>query len=81
MDLQSLKNFCCCCLVTQSCLTLAKPWTVARQATLSVRFPRQEQWSGLSFPSPRGLPHPEIEPVSPALAGGFFTTEPPGKTP
>ena len=61
--------------------SFAKPWTVARQATLFVRFPRQEQWSGLSFPSPRGLPHPEIEPVSPALAGGFFTTEPPGKTP
>ena len=38
-------------------------------------FPRQEYWSGLPFLSP----HPGIEPASPALAGGFFTTEPPGK--
>ena len=40
-------------------------------------FPRQEYWSGLSFPSPGDLPDPGIEPVSlmsPALAGGFFTT-------
>ena len=39
------------------------------------RFSRHEYWSGLPFPSPRYLPHPAIEPVSPALAGGFFTTE------
>ena len=42
-------------------------------------FPRQEYWSGLPFPSPGDLPDPGIEPMSPALAGGFFTTEPPGK--
>ena len=42
-------------------------------------FSRQEFWSGLPFPSPGDLPDPGIEPVSPALAGGFFTTEPPGK--
>ena len=41
-------------------------------------FLRQEYWSGLSFPSPGGLPDPGIEPAFPALAGGFFTTEPPG---
>ena len=35
--------------------------------------------SGLPFPFPRDLPNPEIEPMSPALAGRFFTTEPPGK--
>ena len=35
--------------------------------------------SGLPFPPPGDLPDPRIEPVSPALAGGFFTTEPPGK--
>ena len=51
------------------------PWTIARQATLSVGFPRQEYWSGLPFPSPGDLPDPGVEPVSPALAGGFFTTE------
>ena len=57
-------------------------WTVAHQAPLSMGFSRQEYWSGLPFPPPRDLPNPGIEsmfPVSPALAGGFFTTEPPGK--
>ena len=38
-------------------------------------LPRQEQWSGLPFPPPEDLPNPAIEPVSPVLAGGFFTTE------
>ena len=42
-------------------------------------FPRQESWSGLLFPSPGDLHNPGIKPMSPALAGGFFTTEPPGK--
>ena len=42
-------------------------------------FPRQGDQSGLPFPSPVDLPDPEIEPASPALADGFFTTEPPGK--
>ena len=43
------------------------PWTVARQAPLSVGFPRQEYWSGLPFPSPGDLPAPGIEPGSLAL--------------
>ena len=42
-------------------------------------FARQEYWSGLPFPPPEDLPDPEIQPASPALAGGFFTTEPPRK--
>ena len=42
-------------------------------------FFRQEYWSGLPFPPPEDLPDPGIELTSPALAGGFFTTEPPGK--
>ena len=42
-------------------------------------FPKQEYWRGLSFPSPGDLPNPGIEPTSSALAGGFFTAEPPGK--
>ena len=46
------------------------------EAPLSMEFSRQEYWSGLSFPSPGDLPDPKIEPVSPALAEGFFTTEP-----
>ena len=45
----------------------------------SVGFPRQEYWSGLPFPSPADLPDLGIEPSSPAMAGGFFTTEPLGK--
>ena len=53
------------------------PWTVARQVLLSVAISRQEYWGVLSFPSPRDLPGSGIEPTSPALAGGFFTTEPP----
>ena len=44
----------------------ATPWTVAHQATLSMRFPRQEYWSALPFPSPEDLPDPGIEPASPA---------------
>ena len=47
---------------------------------LSMGFPRQEYWSGLLFPSPGDLPNLGMENVSLALAGGFFTTEPPGKT-
>ena len=42
-------------------------------------FPRREYWSGLPFPFPGDLPYPGIKPVSPTLAGGFFTFEPPGK--
>ena len=51
------------------------PWTVAHQALLSMGFSRQEYWSGLPFPSAEDLPNPGIEPASPELAGGFFTTE------
>ena len=43
-----------------------------------MRFSRQKYWNWLSFPSPGDLPDPEVEPASPALAGGFFTTELPG---
>ena len=42
-------------------------------------LPRQEYWSGLPVPFPGDLPGPRIELMSPALAGGFFTAEPPGK--
>ena len=46
---------------------------------LSMEFSRQEYWSGLPFPPSGDLPNPGIKPLSPALTGGFFTTEPPGK--
>ena len=55
----------------------ATPRTVAGQAPLSVEFCREEYWRGLPCPPPGDLPHPGIEPtslMSPALAGGFFTT-------
>ena len=57
----------------------ATPWTTVHQAPLSGEFSRQEYWSGLSFPLPGDLPNPGVKPtssVSPALAGGFFTTVP-----
>ena len=53
------------------------PWTVAHQVPLSMKFSKQKYWSGAPFPTPEDLPNPRIEPVSvlsPALAGGFFTT-------
>ena len=44
----------------------AAPWNSAHQAPLSMGFPRQKYWSGLSFPPPGDLPNPGIKPVSPA---------------
>ena len=70
-------------VVVQLCLILWDPWTVAHQTPLSMELFRQEYWSGLPFPSPGDLPNPGIKPaslVSPALAGGFFITVPPGKS-
>ena len=73
----------CCYLVTKSCPTLCDPMDyIAWQAPLSMEFSRQENCNGLPFPAARDLSGPGIKPtscVSPALAGGFFTTEPPGK--
>ena len=68
-------------LVAKSCATLVTPWTVAYQVPLSVGFSRQEYWNGLPFPPLGDLSNPGSKPVSsasPALAGGFFTTEPCG---
>ena len=56
------------------CATL---WTVACQAPLSAGFSKQEYWSRLACPPPGDLPYPGIKPsslMSPALAGGCFTT-------
>ena len=44
-----------------------------------MEFSRQDYWGWLPFPSPGALSNPGIEPESPALAGKFFTPEPPGK--
>ena len=74
--------------------SFATSWAIAHQAPLSMGFPRQAYLTGLPFPSPGDLPNPGMEsefPASgrnscigiqesiPVLAGGFFTTEPPGK--
>ena len=53
-------------------------WTVAHQTPLSMVFSRQENWSGLPFPSPGDLPDPGIEPVSPALQVDFLPLRPQG---
>ena len=63
--------------VAQLCLTICDPWTVAQQAPLSMRFSRQEYWSGLPFPSPGNLPNPGIEPRSPTLQADSSPSEPP----
>ena len=58
-----------------SCVRLfVTPWTVARQAPLSMGFSRQEYWSGLPCPSPGDLPDPGIEPRSPALQADCLFT-------
>ena len=66
------------CICVINCFQLfATLWTAARQAPLSMRFSRQEHWSGLLCPPPRDLPNLGTEPTSLAslaLAGGFFTT-------
>ena len=64
-------------LITVLCLTLYNP--VDCRLPGSLKFPRQEYWSGLTFPSLGDLPNPGIEPALPALTGGFFTAEPLGK--
>ena len=66
-----------CAQLLSRVLLFSIPQTIAHQAPLSMGFSRQEYWSGVSFPPPGDLPHPgnELEsPLSPELAGGFFTT-------
>ena len=45
----------------------------------SMEFSKQEYWNGLPIPSPWDLPDPGVKPAAPALPGGVFNTEPPGK--
>ena len=62
-------------LATKLYPTPATPWSIACQAPLSMKFSRQEYWSGLPFPSPGDLPDPGIEPRSPALQADSLLTE------
>ena len=55
------------------------PHVMAQQAPLFMGFPRQEYWEGLPFPSLGDLPHPWMEPRSPALLADALLSEPPGK--
>ena len=61
-------------LVAQSCLTLCDPMDYSPPGSSVHGFPRQEYWSGLPFLPPGDVPDPGMEPRSPALPGGFFTT-------
>ena len=65
------------CLVVQSCPTLCNPLDYTQPGS-SVHGIFQAR--KLKFPSPEDLPEPGTEPESPALVGGFFTNEPPGKS-
>ena len=65
---------CVCAQSLSHVLLLATP-----PGSSSMGFSRQGYWSGLPFPSPGDLPDPGIDPTSPALPAGLFTTAPPGK--
>ena len=73
------------CTQSLSCVQLFRtPWTLARQAPLSMEFSRKEYWSRLPFSSPGDLPNPEVELTSLrtiALPGRFFTTTTTWETP
>ena len=65
--------FRCYCLITKSCPTLLLlHWSVIHQAPLSIGFPRQEYWNGLTFAFPGELPGPGIEPKSPVCRQNLY---------
>ena len=69
----------CVCMYVWVCVCVPMfetPWTVVRQASLSMEFSRQEYWSGLHFCN---LPDPGVEPRSPTLQADSLLSEPPGK--
>ena len=68
-----------CVLKLSHVQLFATPWTVARQASLSMEFSRPEYWSGLACPPPGDFLNPGFEPRSPALQADFLPLEPPGK--
>ena len=74
-----VKLMVCACLVTCPVQLFVTLWTVAKKAPLSMKFPRQEYWSGLPLPSPGDLPDPGIELGSPALQEDSLPTELRGK--
>ena len=70
------------CSFSQSCQTLSEPMDWSCQALLSLRFSRQEYWNGLSFPLPKALSNPGINPRPPVvttLQADSLPAEPSGK--
>ena len=76
MTVQELKSY--KISVLKSCPTLCNSMNCSPPGSSVHGFPKQEYWSGLPFPSLGDLPDPGIGCAVPALAGGVFTTEPPG---
>ena len=68
-----------CCLISQLCLTFATQWTAACHAPLSMGFPGKNTGVDCRSLLQGNLPDPGVKPMSSALAGRFFTPEPPGK--
>ena len=84
LNLPFLSSFACLLSHFRRVQFFATLWTVAHHAPLSMGFSRQECWRGFPWPPPGDLPDSGIEPaslLSPALAGGFFTTAPPVAVP
>ena len=72
----------CVCSVARSCPTVCDPMDCSLPGSLTMGYPKQEYWNRLQFSTPGDIPNSGIEapsPEMPALAGLFFTTEPPGK--
>ena len=76
---KSLNALFCCCLRTQSCSTLFDPMDCSRPGSSVTGISQTRILGWVAISSPRDLPNPGTEPASPALAGEFFTTKPPGK--
>ena len=77
--MKETKTYYCCCFATKLCPDLCDPMDCSPPGSSVHGIFQQEYWSGLLFPSPGDLPDPGIEPKSPALVAGFFTSEQSGK--
>ena len=79
MTIRGLGLWCMCVSVLSRVQLSAIPWTVAHQAPPSMGLFQAKILAWVAIPPPGDLPDPGIEPVSPALAGRFFTAEPAGE--
>ena len=83
-EVSAKRDFCFLAWLLSRVRLFATPWSVAHQAPLSMRFSRQEYWSGLPLPSPRDLPKSALKPTFPVsfeLQIASLPTEPSGKAP